>query len=94
MSNHELRIDSYFSLPTDLAVVLGSWPEFVSGRDYDVELRSGEEVVVVRLAREADTSFLLMRGQEVGSFFHRVLGAVVHALSANSDSVWVTRSTG
>ena len=34
----ELRIQSYFSLPTDLAAEMRAWPEFVSGEGYTVNL--------------------------------------------------------
>jgi hypothetical protein len=44
----ELRIQSYFSLPTDLAAEIRDGPEFVGGSGYDVDLRwpaTGESVV-------------------------------------------------
>jgi hypothetical protein len=91
MSNRDVRIDSYFSLPTDLAAELGSWPEFVSGREYEADLRSSDELVLVRLEQDEGQLFVRVRGSGTGPLFHRVLGTVTHALSAHSDSVWVMR---
>jgi hypothetical protein len=91
MSDRDVRIDSYFSLATDLAGELGSWHEFVSGHEYEVDLRSDDELVMVRLEKDEDQRFVRIRGSGVGPLFHRVLGTVAHALSAHSDSVWVTR---
>ena len=45
----EIHIQSYFSLPTDLAGQLGAWPEFVAGEGYTAHLKdsqSGEAVDV------------------------------------------------
>ena len=91
MTNRDVRLDSYFSLPTDLAGELGNWPEFVSGHEYNVDLQDGEESVSVRLERDADQSFVRVRGSGTGPLFHKVLGTVIHALSAHSDDVWLTR---
>jgi hypothetical protein len=43
-----VRVESYFSIPTDLAAAFRSWPEFLSGRRYDVHLRisAGESVSI------------------------------------------------
>ncbi len=49
MSQREVHIISYFSLPTDLADAMRSWPEFVSGKDYSVQLRSQLGTVTVQL---------------------------------------------
>jgi hypothetical protein len=91
MSNRDVRVDSYFSLPTDLAAELGSWPEFVSGIEYEADLRSGDEFVSVRLEQDEGKPFVRVRGSGDGPLFHQVLGTVIHALSAHSDDVWVTR---
>ena len=50
----EVHIDSYFSLPTDLAGEMRGWPEFVSGEEYSVDLRrpNGGESVTVRMVEE------------------------------------------
>ena len=89
MSDRDVRLDSYFSLPTDLAAELGTWPEFVSGHEYDADLRSGDEFVSVRLEQDEGTRFVRVRGFGDGPLFHRVLGTVMHALSAQSDDVWM-----
>ncbi|GGD33702.1 hypothetical protein [Pseudoxanthomonas indica] len=91
MSNRDVRIDSYFSLPTDLAKEFAAWPEFVLGHAYNVELRSDNEVVVVRLEDDEGKKFVRIRGSGGGPLFHCALGTVMHALSANSDSVFLTR---
>ncbi len=91
MSNRDVRLDSYFSLPTDLAAELGSWPEFVSGQEYEADLRSDDELVLVRLEQDEGRPFVRVRGSGNGPLFHRVLGTVIHALSAHSDDVWLTR---
>ena len=91
MSNRDVRLDSYFSLPTDLAGELGTWPEFVSGSEYEADMRSGDESVSIRLEHEEGNPFVRVRGFGDGPLFHRVLGTVIHAMSAHSDSVWLTR---
>src|SRR6478609_939189 len=58
MSDRDVRLDSHFSLPTDLAAELGTWPEFVSGHEYDADLRSGDEFVSVRLEQDEGTRFV------------------------------------
>ena len=91
MSNPYVRINSYFSLPTDLAAEFGSWPEFVAGQEYDVGLRSQDEHVLIRLENEEGMPVLSVRGFGAGPLFHRVLGIAIHALSEHSDSVMLTR---
>jgi hypothetical protein len=90
MQKKDMRIDSYFSLPTDLAAEMASWSEFVSGHEYNVDLRSTDESVAVRLEQDDGRSFVRVRGQGEGPLFHRVLGKVAHALSVHSDDVWLT----
>ena len=91
MSNRDVRLDSYFSLPTNLATELGTWPEFVSGHEYNADLRDDNELISVRLEHDEGRPFVRIRGTGEGHLFHRVLGAVIHALSAHSDDVWLTR---
>jgi hypothetical protein len=91
MSNRYVRINSYFFLPTDLAAEFSSWPEFVAGQEYDVELRSDDEHVWLRFESEEGTPVISVRGVGSGPLFHRVLGTAIHALSAHSDSVMLTR---
>lgn len=90
------RIDSYFSLETDLAVVMSSWPEFVNGSGYSVTLKSPDEVVAISLheAKDDDSRHVVVEGTGGGALFERALGAAVFAMSAHSDSVWVSRWGG
>ena len=93
MTKHEVRIDSYFSLPTDLAAEMRSWPEFVQGDGYAVTLRSCTEEVSTSLENDEGDPYVFVRGATEGPLFFRVLGATLYALAGNSDSVWprVTR---
>jgi len=89
-------IRSYFSLPTDLAAEFSAWPEFVSGREYNVDLLSADEAVHVRLYREMEEGeeyppYVSVRGTGDGPLFHRVLGVVIHALAQHSDDLQVER---
>ena len=92
----QVRIDSYFSLPTDLAADVRNWPEFVSGAEYDVDFGSEDERVTVRFVpRAADESaHVLVRGEYGGRLFLMVLGYVSYAMAANSDEVTVMRWEG
>jgi hypothetical protein len=85
--------DSYFSLPTDLATELRSRHEFVEGAGYAAEMKGSHERVSVchRPAADEDAAYVLVIGEGCGDLFDRVLGRVVFALSAHSDSVWVSR---
>jgi hypothetical protein len=93
MSIQQARLDSYFSLPTDLASEMRDWPEFVEGKHYDLELRTGAEKVSVRLmeAAEDDRAHVIVRGEGSGYLFDKVLGRVVYAMAAHSDDVVVMR---
>ena len=93
MNTFVARIDSYFSLPTDLAAEMRAWPEFLSGEDYHVELGAGAERVLVDLipAQEDDCQYVLIRGENSGRLFHAVLGQVTYALARHSDNVSVCR---
>ena len=70
-----------------------TWPEFVKGRGYSVDLESEHESVTVRLvkARRDDAQHVVVRGEEGGRLFLLVLGYVTYALSENSDEIWVMR---
>jgi hypothetical protein len=87
------RVDSYFSVPTDLAAELRPWHEFVDGAGYVAELKGSDERVSVSLrpATDEDSTHVLVVGEGSGDLFDRVLGRIVYALSAHSDSVWVSR---
>jgi hypothetical protein len=85
------RIDSYFSLPTDLAAAMRAWPEFASGEGYHVELEGdGERVsVCLVLPTDDDCQHVLVQGTSPGRLFHSVLGQVSYALAEHSDNVSV-----
>ena len=91
----ELRVQSYFSLPTDLAAEMRDWPEFVGGSGYDVELRwpaTGESVTVRYIEGDGDdVSYVAITSEGNGSLFDKVAGRVVYALSADSDHLLVDR---
>jgi hypothetical protein len=88
-----LRIGSYFSVETDLAGEMRSWPEFVSGSGYDMDLRdaSTAESVTVRYVEGGEEAHVHITGSGEGSLFDRVAGRVVHAMSAHSDSLVIDR---
>ncbi len=88
MTKREVRIDSYFSLPTDLAVEMRSLPEFVEGKEYAVTLRSSTEEVFTSLEYDEDAPYVSVRGNGEGSLFFRALGLTLYALAGNSDDVW------
>lgn len=91
----EVHIMSYFSLETDLANEMRSWPEFKSGSGYVVELATPDQVEVVSVAlveRTADESaYVRVTGTAPGPLFDRVLGRVTYSLSAHSDNLMVDR---
>jgi hypothetical protein len=89
----EVRILSYFSLETDLATEFRLWPEFESGSGYDVELRSGDQVVSIEFVpgTEDDSPHVRVVGNAVSPLFDRALGRVVHALAAHSDNLMIDR---
>ncbi len=88
MNKREVRIDSYFSLPTDLAAEMRAWSEFVSGEEYAVSLKSQSESVSTSLEYDEGQPFVIVRGMGDGQLFFRTLGMVLYALAANSDDVW------
>ena len=91
----EVHIISYFSLETDLANEMTSWPEFKSGSGYAVELATLDQlevVSVVLVEQTADESaYVRITGTAAGPLFDRVLGRVTYALSAHSDNLIVDR---
>lgn len=91
MKKREVHIISYFSLPTDLAASMRSWPEFKSGDGYFVDLKSGDaESVSVRFESGED-DYVAVVGIGNGLLFDRVLGRVVHELGAHSDNLMIYR---
>ncbi len=88
----KVRIESYFSLPIDLAAEFRHWPEFVAGEGYDVELRgAGLRSVFVRYLETEDAPQLIVECADDGDLFERVLGHAIYALAAHSDTVCVHR---
>lgn len=88
MAQRAVRIDSYFSLPTDLAAEMRQWPEFVAGQGYETNLRTAAEEVATSLQTDEGQSYLLVQGHGEGTLFYRVLGQCVYALAGDSDDVW------
>lgn len=88
MNKREVRIDSYFSLPTDLAAEMRSWSEFISGEEYVVSLKSQSESVSTSLEYDEGQPFVVVRGVGDGPLFFRTLGMVLYALAGHSDDVW------
>lgn len=88
MPNRAVYIDSYFSVPTDLAAGMDSWPEFISGDGYAAMLRNEAEEVSTSLESDEGQPFVLVKGQGNGSLFFRVLGYTLYALAEISDDVW------
>ena len=91
--SREVHIVSYFSLPTDLAAEMREWPEFVTGQEYSVGLRSpvSGEAVSVRYIDDGEERYVAVTGASEGALFDRVLGKVVYALAACSDNLMVDR---
>lgn len=89
----KVTIISYFSLETDLAGEMRSWPEFVSGSGYDVELKvpDSDERVSVRYITGDGDKYDHVEVTATAALFDRVLGRVIHALSAHSDNLQVSR---
>ena len=87
----ELRIQSYFSLPTDLAAEMRDWPEFVSGEAYSANLldvATGEEVSV-RYVEEEDDCYVIIRSSSPGPLLDRVAGRAVCSLIDHRDTLVV-----
>ena len=72
----EVHILSYFSIETDLAAEMRSWPEFRSGAGYVVDLASSdltETVSVVLVKAAADEhAYVRVRASVPGPLFERV----------------------
>ena len=89
----ELCIQSYFSLPTDLAAGMSGWPEFAGGSGYDVDLRCAAtgESVSVRYVDSDRGPCVVITSEGSGSLFDRVAGRVIYALSEHTDHLLVDR---
>jgi len=75
-NKREVRIDSYFTFPTDLAEKMSSWSEFISGKEYVVSLKSQSENVSTSLEYEEGQPFVVVRGWRVAILRHIRHGAV------------------
>lgn len=93
MKKYRVRIDSYFSLPTDLSSELNELPQFSRGVGYLVELKSKAGGVATELvpACDHDNQYVLVTGENDESLFYIVLGIVVNSMSKNSDNVSVSQ---
>ena len=91
MTEVDLRIESYFSLPTDLASEMAAWAEFVSGSGYNVDLRSDSGSVTIRFESSGESQFVRIYGVG-GPLFDRAVGTAVRALAAHSDALVVSTS--
>jgi len=89
----EIHIISYFSLPTDLVAEMRDWPEFVTGQEYSVDLKSPDstDTVSVRYVEDGEERYVSVSGVGAGTLFDRVLGRVVYALAAHSDNLMIDR---
>ncbi len=87
----QLFILSYLSLPTDLSAEMRAWPEFVSGEGYAVELQGStpEEAVSVHMDAE---HYVVVSAPAASLLFDRVVGRVVHSLSAHTESLLIRRA--
>ena len=90
MNQREVHIVSYFTLPTDLAAPMMSWPEFVSGDGYSVQLIHDSGPVSVQ-RREDAGKYVAVTGSVVSPLFERVLGVVIYELGRHSDNLMVDR---
>jgi hypothetical protein len=88
MSQRTVSIDSYFSLPTNLAAEMRGWPEFVDGDGYTTKLKSEFEEVTTSLEEEDGGRLVYVRGMGEGTLFYRVLGCTLYSLACHSDDVW------
>lgn len=90
----QIKIVSYFSIPTDLANEMRDWKEFVSGEGYTVDLENAEtgEIVTVRyVEKENDLDYVIVESSSSNELFDRVVGRAIHALIMHSDNLMVHR---
>ena len=73
-----------------------SWPEFVRGEEYTVELAAEDEQVFITMVdrTEDDSAHVLVRGEFGGRLFLLALGAVTYELAAHTDDLSVMRWEG
>lgn len=91
---NQIKIVSYFSIPTDLANEMQNWKEFISGKGYTVDLKQDEtgEIVTVRyVEKDDDLDYVVVESNFPNELFDRVVGRVIRALSMHSDNLMVYR---
>lgn len=88
----EVILRSYFSLPTDLAGEMRRWKEFVSGKDYSVDLMNSEtgETVAVRFVEKDEDCYVIIKCSNPDELFDRVIGRAVRALAMHSDNLMIS----
>lgn len=75
---------------------MNTWPEFVEGIEYSVDLRDSvtDEAVSVRLIdpkTDDDHPHIQIRSNKYGTLFERVVGRAVFAMSAHTDNLVLMR---
>ncbi len=88
----QIFVLSYLSRPTDLAAEMCAWPEFISGEGYSVELRGSTPEDVVGVGMNADRE-VVVSAPVASLLFDRVVGRVVYALSADTESMLIRRAS-
>ena len=88
-----LQIRSYFSIETDLALIMSKWPKFLVGEAHDVELRNpkGDEIVTTKFIKNDVEAYVSVCSSSINELFERVVGSVVYAMSAHSDNLMIDR---
>ncbi|HEU4767601.1 MAG TPA: hypothetical protein VFS77_09505 [Pyrinomonadaceae bacterium] len=87
----QIRIRSYFSIPTDLAEEMRHWSEFVSGQDYSVDLSDSAsgDAVSVRYVEVDEDDYVTIEAANSSLLFDKVVGRVICALAAHSDNLMI-----
>ncbi len=94
--NYQFQIQTYASLPTDLASELRCWPEFISGDGHSALFRdaqTGEEVSVRLRATSQYFPTVTVEGRSRTPLLDKALGRVIQAAVDHSDTVMVFRRT-
>ena len=87
-----ITIQSYFSIPTDLAAEMRDWPQFITGEGYSVDLRDEITggIITVRYIEKDGDGRVVISGPS-SNLLDRVVGRVVCAMSAHSDNLLVSK---
>jgi hypothetical protein len=89
---NQIKIVSYFSIPTDLANEMRDWKEFISGEGYTVDLKQAEtgELITIRyVENEEELDYVIVDSNSPSELFDRVVGRVIRALSMHSDNLMI-----